>query len=140
MSQESVELVRQALDAWVKVDAGLAAPGRLHEFFAPGVIVDLGDAVVGVRRDEIRGIDEFIQWRASWIEPYDDWTYSVEKIVDAGANGVVAVFRQRGKLHGSASWIEMEYAIIYTVEGGLITRGKVYPAPKLAFEAAGLSE
>jgi hypothetical protein len=50
-------------------------------------------------------------------------------------NGVVATFHQRGKPHGSDSWVEMDYAIVYTVEEGLITRGKVYATPKEALEA-----
>jgi hypothetical protein len=35
MSEENVELVRQALNAWIEVDEGLAHTGRLYEFFAP---------------------------------------------------------------------------------------------------------
>jgi hypothetical protein len=52
----------------------------------------------------------------------------------------VEITRQRGRLRGSDSWIEWRYGIVYTVEEGLIRRGKVYATPEEALEAAGLSE
>jgi ketosteroid isomerase-like protein len=142
MSQENVDLVREALNAWSEVDEGTVGLGRLSEFIAPDVAFELGDLleVAGSDKGEIRGIDEFIEWRAGWTEPYDEWSYNAERILDAGANRVVATFHQRGKLRDSDSWVEMRYGIVYTVQEGLITRGKVYATPENALEAAGLSK
>jgi hypothetical protein len=94
MSEENVELVRQALNALIEVDEGLAEIDRLYEFIAPDAIWDLGDLleVAGQGKAEIRGMDEFYEWPAGWIEAYDDWGYSAEKVVDAGANRVVVTF------------------------------------------------
>ena len=137
MSRENVEVVRDALNAWIEVDEGLAEPDRLAEFFVPDAIFAMGKRLGGA---ELRGVDEFLAWRATWIEPYEEWSYSAEKILDAGANRVVAMFHQRGKLRDSDSWLEWDYGIVYTVEEGLITRGEVYATPVEALEAAGLSE
>ena len=52
----------------------------------------------------------------------------------------MAIFHQRGKPHGSNSWVEMRYGIGYTVEEELITGGNLYATPEDALEAAGLSE
>ena len=140
MSRENVERVRDSLNAWIDVDEGLADPQQLDEFYAPDAIFGLGTYSGWPGRSEMRGLDQFLEFRAAWMEPYEDWRYDVEKIVDAGGSGVVATFHQRGKLRGSDSWVEMHYGIVYTVEEGLITRGQMYATPEEALQAAGLSE
>jgi ketosteroid isomerase-like protein len=137
MSQENVELAQAALAAFVEVDEGLVDPQRLEEFFIPDVITTFS----GFMQEELtlRGFDEFLRFRATWMEPYDDWSYGVEKILDAG-NQVVVTLRQRGKPRGSGSWVEMHYGLVYSVEAGLIRRVQFYETPAKALEAAGLRE
>jgi ketosteroid isomerase-like protein len=142
MSEENVELVRQCLNRWIEVDEGLADVDRLYEFFAEDALFvsrDLPDTLAG-RSDVLHGIDEFLQFRAAWIGSFDDWSYCAEQILDAGGNTVVGTFRQRGKLRGSDDWIDMRYAIVYTIEKGLITGGRLYVNREEGLEAAGLSE
>ena len=74
------------------------------------------------------------------MEPYDDWSYEPEKILDAGANRVVVTLHQSGKPRGSDSWVEMHYGLVYTVEEGLISRIEFYATPEGALEAAGSRE
>ncbi|HXF00426.1 MAG TPA: nuclear transport factor 2 family protein [Solirubrobacterales bacterium] len=140
MSQENVEVVRDSLNAWIEVDEGLADVQRLSEFLAPGATWDMGTYSGWPGQREFRGMDEFLAFRAAWMEAYDDFSYEVKKILDAGGNRVAATFHQRGKPRGSDSWVEMYYGIVYTIEGGLIQRGQVYATPDEALEAAGLSE
>jgi ketosteroid isomerase-like protein len=137
MSQENVELVRDALNAFIEVDEGLAGPQRLTEFFAPDGTWDFPDLV---GQSELRDLNDFLEFRATWMKPYAEWRYDVEKILDAGVNRVVATFHQRGKPRDSDSWVEMHYGIVYTVEEGLIRRAELYATPEEALEAAGLSE
>jgi ketosteroid isomerase-like protein len=142
MSEENVEVVRQSLNRWIEVDEGRADVDSLYEFFAPDAAFetrDLPESVAG-SSDVLHGIDEFLEYRATWIESFDDWSYQVEKILDAGGNRVVGTFHQRGKLRGSESWIDMDYAIVYTVEEGLITGARMYLNREEGLEAAGLSE
>lgn len=137
MSQENVQLVRRALAAWREVDEGLADPQRLGEFFAPDVRWEVfGLPEVG----EFRGLDEFLEFRAAWTEPFDEWSYSVETILDAGGSRVVATFSQRGKPHGSDSWVDLRYGIVYMVGRGLIQRSQLYVSADEALAAAGLRE
>jgi ketosteroid isomerase-like protein len=140
MSEENVELVRQLLNTWIEVDERLAEPDRLNEFFAPDMVFDTGGLSEVAGRGEVRGLDEWLELRAEWFEAYEDWDYSPEKILDAGANDVVVTYHQRGKPRGSDSWVEMRYGMIYTVEEGLIRRVKVCTTPEEALEAAGLRE
>jgi hypothetical protein len=133
---KNVELVRNSLNAWVEVDEGLAEPGRMAEFFAPDAAFAMDENFA--EGGELHGIHEFLEWRAGWIASFDDWWYRPEKILDAGANRVVGLFYQRGKLRGTDSWTEMRYGIVYDLDGGLISRGKMYLTPEGALEAAGL--
>jgi ketosteroid isomerase-like protein len=138
MSGDNAELARAALAAFIEVDEGLIHPQRLEEFFARDVVTTFS----GLMEEEttLRGFDEFLQWRAAWIEPYDDWSYEPKKIIDAGANQVVVTLHQRGRPHGSDSWVEMDYGLVYAFEEGLISRVEFHATPDEALEAAGLRD
>jgi ketosteroid isomerase-like protein len=141
MSQENVELARAALNAFAELDEGLVDPQHLEEFFARDTVSTFsGFAGFAQEGRRLRGADEFLEVRAAWMEPYDDFNYEPVKILDAGANRVVVTLHQRGKPHSSDSWVEMDYGIVYTVEEGLITRADFYATPEDALEAAGLRE
>ncbi len=138
MSQENVELARAALAAFAELDEGLVGPERVAEFFVQDVITTFSGFLE--ERTTLHGADEFLEFRAAWMEPYDDFSYEPVNIVDAGANRVVATLHQRGKPHDSDSWVKMDYGLVYTVEEGLITRADFYATPEKALEAAGLRE
>jgi ketosteroid isomerase-like protein len=141
MSQENVEVARAALNAFAELDEGLVGRERVEEFFARDVITTFsGFAGFMQEGSTLRGPDEFLELRAAWMEPYDDFLYEALKITDAGENQVVVTLHQRGKPHDSDSWVEMDYGLVYTVEEGLITRGDFYASPEEALKAAGLRE
>jgi hypothetical protein len=138
MSQENVETVRKWLALFIEVDEGLAEPERLEEFLTQeGGFTFAGYLEEGLR---FHSIDEFLKFRAAWMEPYDDWSYEPEKFLDAGENRVLVLFHQRGKLRDSDSWVEQHYGILYTVEQGLLSGAVIYEDPDTALEAAGLRE
>jgi ketosteroid isomerase-like protein len=138
MSQENVELARSALATFIEVDEALVDPQRLEEFFTQDAVTTFS----GFMQEQVtlHGAQEFLEFRATWMEPYDDWSYEPKKILDAGSNQVVVTLYQRGKPHGSDSWVEMDYGLVYTVEEDLISRADFYATPEKALEAAGLSE
>ena len=141
MSQENVELARATLNAFAELDEGLVGRERVEEFIAQDVKATFSgfEAFLG-KQTTLRGGDEFLEFRAAWMEPYDEFSYEPVRIIDAGGNRVVVTLHQRGKPHGSDSWVEMDYGMVYTVEEGLITRADFYATPEQALEAAGLSE
>jgi len=138
MSQENVELARALLNAFAELDEGLVGPERIEEFMAQDVITTFSGFGF-LDEQTLRGW-EFLEFRAAWMEPYDDFMYEPKEILDAGANRVVVTLHQRGKPHGSDSWVEMDYGIVYVVEEGLIRRAEFYATPEQALEAAGPSE
>jgi ketosteroid isomerase-like protein len=133
MSQENVEVVRKGIAAFMESE-------RLSEFFAPDVVWDMGTFSGWPGQSEFCGLEEFNHFLEAWIEPYDRWSYEVDKVLDAGGNRVVVTVHQRGKPRGSDSWIDARFAIVYTIEGELIQRGQVYASADEALEAVGLSE
>jgi ketosteroid isomerase-like protein len=140
MSQENVEIARAALNAFAELDEGLVGPEQVAQFFGQDPITTFSgfEAFLG-KQSTLHGADEFLKFRAAWMEPYDDFIYEPVRIVDAGANRVVVTLDQRGKPHGTDSWVEMDYGLVYTVEEGLIRRADFYATPQKALEAAGLS-
>ncbi len=141
MSQENVEIARAALNAFAQLDEGLIDPQRMEEFTSPDAITTFSgfEGFLG-KQTTLRGGDEFLKLRAAWMEPYDEFSYEPVRIIDAGGNRVVVTLYQRGKPHGSDSWVEMEYGMVYTVEEGLITRADFYATPDQTLEAAGLRD
>src|SRR5437588_1767561 len=76
-----------------------------------------------------------MQFFREWIAAYDDWEQDIEEIVDAGDNQVVAITRQRGRLHGSDSWVDLEAGFVYTIDDGLLVRVDVDGSRADALEA-----
>jgi ketosteroid isomerase-like protein len=137
MSGENVELARAALNWFAQLDEGLVGQEGWREFFTQDALATFSGFGF-VDEQTFRGL-EFLEFRASWMEPYDDFLYEPTQILDAGESQVVVILHQRGKPRGSDSWVEMDYGMVYTVEGGLISRGDFYATPDHALEAAGLS-
>jgi hypothetical protein len=138
MSQENVELARAALNWFAQLDEGLVGPEGWGKFFTPEALATFSGFSF-VDEQTFRGL-EFLEFRASWMEPYAEWEYEPKEILDAGASQAVVVLHQRGRPHDSDSWVEMDYGMVYTVERGLISRADFYATPEQALEAGGLSE
>jgi ketosteroid isomerase-like protein len=138
MSEENVEAVRRWLALFIEVDEGLADPEQLEEF----VRQDGSFTFSGYLEDRqaFRSIDDFLDFRAAWMEPYDDFSYEPVEFLDAGESRVLVLFHQRGKLRDTDDWVEMRYGIVYTVDEGLLSGAVIYADRDKALEAAGLSE
>ena len=134
MSEENVEIVRRVTTEFTETHQ------VLPELVAPDFVWDLSSWPAWSGPQEFHGRDEFLRFFADWIDAYAEWDQEIEGVIDAGGNQVVETTRQRGRLRGSDSWIDWRYGIVYTVEEGLIRRGKLYGTPEEALEAAGLSE
>jgi ketosteroid isomerase-like protein len=141
MSRKNVELAQAALNAFVELDEGLIDLQQMDEFFAQDAITTFsGFGGFVDEQTTLHGADEFLKLRATWMEPYDDFIYEPVRIIDAEGNRVAVTLHQRGKPHGSDSWAEMDYGLVYTVEEGVIIRADFYATPERALEAAGLGE
>jgi ketosteroid isomerase-like protein len=131
MSEENVKIVRRMYEAYVLGDAAQSL-----EHFHPDVVADFS---VRVDTGTSRGRDELAKTVASWIGSWDDYKEELDEIRDLG-DSVLVVSTQRGRGKGSGVELSTQYASVYEVEGGLITRVTMYMTPAKALEAAGLSE
>jgi ketosteroid isomerase-like protein len=139
MSQENVEIVRQVLDAFQE---GLDRGDLGAAFDTARVAADAewipGRGFPGPRR--YRGREGFIEFMRGWTEDFEGWSNQVERLIDAGNDRVVGVFRQSATGKESGVPVELRLATIYELEGGRIVRMRIYLDPTEALEAAGLRE
>jgi uncharacterized protein len=135
MSQENLEIVRRAYDAWNKGDLETA-----FEFLDPDVEVsvppDFPEAGTYRRRGEVR------HWVAEQLLPFlEEVRAEPERFLDAGDQVVVFV-RYFGR--GKASGIEVRGAVVdahvWTLRDGKVQKLQMYQGTEEALEAVGLSE
>jgi ketosteroid isomerase-like protein len=133
MSQENMDLVAAIMGKFKATQrpTGLTTPDFVWEMRTFRGWPD---------EDEYQGDDGFMAFFAKWTAPYDEWDMDVEHQVDAGDDRIVAVIRQRGRLRGADSWVELRFGIVCTVAGRLIRRMQAFETPAEAFEAVGLRE
>src|SRR5262245_47377329 len=138
MSEENVEVVRRAFDAFNRggVDAcvseGVWSPEIVWDV-TPSRIPGLG-AYRG--QEEVRRFFEE-DWFGTF--PFDEWEVVLEEVIDAG-DRVVGMSRQHGRGASSGAVAEQEVAQIATLRDGQIVRVVTYLDRAEALEAAGLSE
>ena len=133
MSRENVEVVRSALGAF---DRNL---DRVAEFWDP----DIDWRAIEGAPDDIgvfRGHDAMRRYYEQWYDMFGDLRGTVEELIDAGEDRVVAVFHVFARMKGSEAEVDMRLGIVCTVRNGLIVRGREYATREQALEAAGLRE
>ena len=98
MSQENVEVVRQAWKAYV--DGGLAA---MAEFWDPDIDWRAAEGAID-DVDELHGPVAVRRYIQDWIDTFDDNSVVVEELRDVGDDRVLSVQRLKGraKLSGGA--------------------------------------
>jgi ketosteroid isomerase-like protein len=131
MSQENVELAKRMLERFHAQDA----EGALACFTAD-VVTDItmrADTPIGHGREELGRIV------GSWLSAWESWREEVEEIRDLGGRVLVRAI-QRGV--GKTTGIEVvtEYAMLFEIRDGKISRMSLHRNAAEALEAAGLDE
>src|SRR3954454_3998497 len=132
MTQENVEIVRRAYNAWnrVDIDAVLQTLDPDVELYLPE-----GGLNVGTRR----GHEAMRRLMEGFLEVWDDLRMEPERFFDTGDQIVVFV-RVRGTGKGSGVEVETRPAHLGTVRAGKVVRLVIYPERAAALKAVGLSE
>ena len=131
MSDENVEIARQAIEAWNAGDMD-----RLRDLYDPGAVMrnpsDWVDAGPYLGRDAI--MQQFAELREIWSE---DNTFDQIKLIDAGDRVVVQV-----DFHGDTRGLPLttEMAWIYTMRGGLIVSLEMFRSRDEALAAIEFAE
>ncbi len=134
MSQENVEIVRAAFEAFLEGDqektAQLVDPAL--EFH--GTIGGLQEGQIAHGQSEI---DQTFE--SEDLEAWEERRLEPEEFVDAGDDVVVLLHEyRRGK--GSGVELETETAVVVTVSGGRVARIQGYMNRDAALAAVGLSD
>ncbi len=133
VSPGNVEIVRRGWEAWAEGDLD-----TLFELFDPAAEWHTTN-LLGWPEDDVyyghEGIRRFFEeWLASW-ERYEA---GVEEYLDAGDGRVLVICWQRGYGPGSHVPVQMDFAQICTLKGGLVTRLEAYSDRDEALKVVGL--
>ena len=129
MSDENVEIVRAALEAFRRGDVDEAL-----EHIHPDMVsrrTDPDDAV-------FHGRDGLLALMADWTEGFEEWSYRAEEFFDAG-DQVVVRLHQWGRGKGSGVMVDGDYWLTYVFQEGSVTHFTVFLDRERAFESVGLS-
>ena len=135
MSEENVELAREAIDALNRgdVDAWLA-------FLSPDVVWEALPGVPGLG-ELYRGRAEVREWIEQLFELAEGGVHTeIEQLTDLGDDRVFLAIVLTARGRGSGVPFEMpNWEVIWFAEG-LVTRRQIFWTRDEALEAAGLSE
>ena len=135
MSQENVELVREAFESLLGGDLDKAAQLVDPEVEFHGTVGGLEEGRVA------HGLPQAVQtfWGEEDLEAWDERRLEAEEVIDAGDDVVVLLHEYR---RGRRSGIELETdtAVVCGVSGGRVVRIQGYMDRHAALEAAGLRE
>jgi ketosteroid isomerase-like protein len=132
MSEENVEIVRQALAA---IDPDLDRAAAFWDAEIDWRAIEGAPDDVGV----FTGHDAMRRYYGQWYETFDEIRAAAEELRDAG-DQVVARVHVVARMKDSDAELDMRLGIVYTLRDGLIVRGREYGTWAEALRAAGLSK
>jgi ketosteroid isomerase-like protein len=132
MSQENVEIVRQAYEA-VNRGGFAAANSYVHpeiEFYTYAQSPEAG---------VYRGKDAFLKYNEDLFGQFESVQFEVVELVDAG-DRVVVVNTQHAVPKGGRQEMNVHIAEVWVVRDGLLSERRSYATRQGALEAVGLLE
>jgi uncharacterized protein len=132
MSQENVEIVREAYEAFAQGDLG-----AVLNAFDPDVVSYTAPPLPDPA--EYHGREGVLEWIGNWTEGFDEFALEADEYIDAGDH-VVAGVNQRATGAASGVPVERRTWLLHTVRNGQVVRIGVYATKSEALEAAGLRE
>src|SRR4051812_17760824 len=144
MSQENLELVRQAFEDFIAGKREFDAEGSLiwlagEERWDPNIEFDVSESVVPDLRGVFHGKDAVRRWWSEWLAAWDTVEFEYE-LRDAG-DRVLALIDQR--MRGRSTAIEVprgKYAQVFTLKDGMVVHWRFYSTQDQALVAMDLSE
>jgi ketosteroid isomerase-like protein len=133
VSQENVEVVRAAFDAFERDDVD----GYLS-LCDPEIEVIQAADLLGAPQHQ-RGHAGVLEAIAVWPEQWDDYRIEVISMTDLG-DQVMVKQMSRGRGKGTGIPVEMLFTFLYSVRAGKITEWRIFTREDEALKAAGLEE
>ena len=132
MSQENVELVRAAWEAWERRDME-----AIFAFYDPALVYH-------PRADEPDpsphiGREAFERLALGFLDSFPNSEFDVEELIDAD-DLVIALTVMRGRGRVSGADVTDAYVFVYKLRDGLIVEGWEYRTRQEALKAVGLED
>jgi ketosteroid isomerase-like protein len=131
MSQENVEIVRSAFEAYERGD------------FA-AMLKDAHPEMITYRENPdgatYPGSDGLLKALAEWVEDFDEFTATAQEFIDANNHQVVVRVHQTAVGMQSGAPIEADFWFVYTLSDAKVTRLDMFARKSQALQAAGLRE
>jgi ketosteroid isomerase-like protein len=134
MSQENVEVVRNACDAFIRGDT----EGVLR-LCDENIVITQPSELPGVAPQQ-QGHTGVLEAFGIWPEQWDDYRIEISRIVAEPGEYVVVTTRQGGRGKQSGVDVQMDFTLVFTVQGGKIVGWQIFVNEEQALEAAALSE
>ena len=134
MSQENVEIVRNAFDAFARGDTE-----GLLQLADEEVVITQPVELPGATRQQ-RGHSGVMEAFAIWPEQWDDYRIESVRVLADPADQVVVSINQSGRGKQSGIAVEMDFTLLFTLREEKVTRWQLFVDEAQALEAAGLSE
>ncbi|HEX4624676.1 MAG TPA: nuclear transport factor 2 family protein [Solirubrobacteraceae bacterium] len=83
-----------------------------------------------------RGRERMRRYYADWLAPFDELESDVESVLGEEGDVAAVIIVTRARPRGTDAWARGRYAVVYTVRGGLVVRGREYPSADAARAAA----
>jgi ketosteroid isomerase-like protein len=133
MSEENVEIVRNAFDAFTRCDM----EGVLG-LCDKDIVITQPPELPGVSPQQ-RGHSGVLEAFSIWPEQWDDYQIEILRTADLG-DYVVVTTRTGGRGKQSGVKVEMDFSFAFTVRDEGIVEMQIFMREDQAREAAGLSE
>jgi ketosteroid isomerase-like protein len=137
MSEENVELLRQAFEQWQRGGGTLdAIPVQLY---AEDVEWDQSTYPLVDFPDRGVGRDNLLNALATYLSGWTSYQAEVTEFIDSGEN-VVSVLHEKASIGDSDVLVERDLFHVWTLRDGLVVKFRTFETREEALEAAGLSE
>ena len=127
-ASENVELVRDALDAFLRGERD-----RAFEFAHPDMVSFRAPPLPDAQT--YRGVEGVLQMYDDWTADFEEFEIEVVELADAGDRVMVEML-QRGKGKASGAVVEGRFWFLFTLAAGKIARQDVYSSREQALEAS----
>ena len=132
MSQENVERVRGAFEAFLRRDLGSSA-----DILHPDIVWDASDSSIFDISRVYHGLDGVGEFWREWLSAWETVEFEYE-LIEAG-DRVVALIDQHMRARSTHLDFPLgKYAQVWTFKDGLVVHWKLYESQSEALEAAGL--
>ena len=130
MSEENVDVVRQAIEAFNSRDRD-----RLLSLLDPEI-----EFRSAVEQKTYRGHAGMVRYREDIDAVMEEFRIEGDRFLDAGRDRVVHLYRLVGRGAGSGVPVSREVGALWQLRNGKLLKGEIYLDQRQALEAAGLQE